>query len=220
MNKFSRKDFNGQVYKSRNNGDFIVVKYNGYRSVAIKFLATGYEAVTRSTCVRDGTVKDRLWPNVCDIGYVGVGRHEVSTKGAVTKSYKVWTSIIRRCYSPKSLEDSPTYKNCTVAKEWLCFQVFADWFESNYIEGYHIDKDILQPGVGNKVYSANTCLFVTKVENTIEAHAKHWLFKFPNGVIKQIYNLAEFCRDNNFCPTEMRRLHIGEIPSYKGFVKV
>ncbi len=78
--------------------------------------------------------------------------------------YRVWHSMLQRCYYAKYQEHYPTYKGCSVSEEWLTFSSFKDWMEDQDFEGMHLDKDILFEG--SKVYSAETCVFVAPVVNT------------------------------------------------------
>lgn len=77
--------------------------------------------------------------------------------------YRVWGDMIMRCYSAKCQERYPTYDGCTVTEEWHTFSVFKAWMEKQQWEGNQLDKDILFEG--NKVYSAETCVFVTQTVN-------------------------------------------------------
>jgi hypothetical protein len=78
--------------------------------------------------------------------------------------YRVWHNMLERCYSPKFQEKYTTYKGCSVSKEWLRFSNFKRWMEKQDWEGLQLDKDLLFEG--NKIYSAETCVFVTKAINT------------------------------------------------------
>ena len=78
--------------------------------------------------------------------------------------YRAWVGMLKRCYSPKLQEDHPTYKGCSVSEEWLRFSNFKRWMESQGWEGLQLDKDLLFSG--NKVYSSETCLFVTQTVNS------------------------------------------------------
>ena len=73
--------------------------------------------------------------------------------------YQTWKSMLDRCYSTKLQERYPTYKNCSVVDEWLTFSNFKSWMEKQDFEGKHLDKDLLFED--NKVYSADTCVFVS-----------------------------------------------------------
>jgi hypothetical protein len=79
-------------------------------------------------------------------------------------SYTTWTNMLKRCYSDNTQGWKPTYRGCRVCEEWKTFSNFKKWFDENYIAGYQIDKDILFPG--NRVYSPETCCFVTAETNT------------------------------------------------------
>ena len=79
---------------------------------------------------------------------------------------------------------SPTYKGCSVSEEWLRFSNFKRWMEKQDWDGKQLDKDILFEG--NKVYSAETCVFVTSVVNsfTSDSGAKRgeWLIGVSLGI--------------------------------------
>ena len=77
--------------------------------------------------------------------------------------YRTWSNMLERCYSSKFQERCPTYKGCSVSEEWLLFSNFRSWMERQDFEGKQLDKDLLF--AGNKVYSAGTCVFVTKAVN-------------------------------------------------------
>lgn len=78
--------------------------------------------------------------------------------------YRTWVNILSRCYSSKFQERYPTYKGCSVSKEWLTFSNFRSWMTAQDFEGMQLDKDLLLEG--NKVYSPETCVFVSKTVNT------------------------------------------------------
>lgn len=78
--------------------------------------------------------------------------------GGLDIPYKIWTSMIRRCYSDKYHKHKPSYIGCSVCEEWKYFSNFLKFFNENYKEGYVLDKDIIIQG--NKVYSPETCCFV------------------------------------------------------------
>lgn len=77
--------------------------------------------------------------------------------------YRVWTNMLKRC-TEKFQERHPTYAGCTVSDEWLTFSRFKSWMEMQNFEGLQIDKDLLI--VGNRIYSEDTCMFVTQMVNS------------------------------------------------------
>ena len=88
--------------------------------------------------------------------------------------------MLERCYSPKLHAKEPTYIGCTVCPEWHYLSNFKRWFDNNYVEGYHLDKDILVKG--NKIYSPETCCFVPKEINFLLLNNKSRRGDFPIGV--------------------------------------
>lgn len=108
-------------------------------------------------------IRKRFTPSVYGVGFLGYGKNKSSINKIAQKKYSVWKGLIRRCYS-KEARDS-TYKDCSVCTEWHNFQNFAEWYDENYIDEWHIDKDILVKG--NKIYSPETCCFVPTQINTL-----------------------------------------------------
>lgn len=79
--------------------------------------------------------------------------------------YRTWNRMLERAYSPKYHAIKPTYIGVTVCEEWRSFMAFRAWMMDQDWEGKHLDKDILVPG--NKVYSPETCVFVTPQINNL-----------------------------------------------------
>ena len=77
--------------------------------------------------------------------------------------HRAWKDMLKRCYSAKLQEVRPTYKGCSVSQEWLTFSNFRRWMEKQDWEGMQLDKDLLF--AGNKVYSKETCVFVSSSVN-------------------------------------------------------
>src|SRR5690606_37841375 len=95
------------------------------------------------------------------IGYVD-GKQKQKKVG-VCPYYQTGVDMLKRCYPAKSHERQPTYKGCSVSTEWLTFSVFKSWMEKQQWEGLQLDKDLLF--VGNRVYNADTCVFVSQTIN-------------------------------------------------------
>ena len=89
----------------------------------------------------------------------------VCKNGKNLKFYDVWTSMLSRCYSKKHQAKFPTYRGCSVCREWLSLSTFKVWFDANYRDNMALDKDILIPG--NKVYCPEACRFVPQYVNTL-----------------------------------------------------
>lgn len=207
--------YEGRIYTSNNYGDYTITRYVDRNEIYIRFIHTGYETVVSSSAVRQGNIKDRLKPHIYGVGYIGVGDY-VSRKDDIKElKYSVWLDMLKRCYDEKYIKKQPTYRGCTVVPEWHNYQVFAKWFEDNYIKGMYLDKDIIQEG--NKVYGPDTCKFVTPQENAEAASARYYKLLNPKGEIIEVYNLKKFCRENNMTPSGFYMVKSGRIKHYKGW---
>lgn len=103
-----------------------------------------------------------------------------TSTGSKNKPYTVWNDMMRRCTNEKVQEKQPTYRGCTVCDEWHDYDVFYEWFQEHYRDGYKLDKDILFQG--NKVYSPDTCVFVPNYINCLFTMTNAKRGQYPVGV--------------------------------------
>ena len=115
---------------------------------------------------------------------IGINDYEMPTSqnGTRLKSYEIWKAILTRCYGKRHSENEVAYNDCSICEEWKLFSNFKKWFDQNYIEGYHLDKDILVKN--NKVYSPQTCCFVPLEINTLMVRQSARRGSYPIGVTK------------------------------------
>lgn len=177
----ARTMFIGDVYKSNRFGSFEVIDYISNAEVLVKFFDTGY--ITKATAhnIRKGLVKDKLMPFVVGKGFCNTST--IDNNGKTLKEYRLWLSMLKRCYDDKYLNKYPTYKGCGVSDDFKNFSVFRSWCESQLIiDGYVLDKDLIVKG--NKVYSEDTCCFVPEVINLLIINNKASRGEYPVGVTK------------------------------------
>lgn len=100
---------------------------------------------------------------VCGVGFCDVKCYD---NGKLSTWYKTWASILSRGHSDREkARHNGVYKDCSVDPRWHKASRFKKWFDKHYVEGYHLDKDILVPG--NKVYGPDTCCFVPRQINLL-----------------------------------------------------
>lgn len=109
--------------------------------------------------------------------------------------YTVWTGMITRSYNKKYHQRKPTYKGCSVCKEWLTFSNFKAWIIKQDWNGKHLDKDILNQG--NKHYSPENCVFVTDEINKIFSHNIKVKGDLPIGVKRSGKKFTSCYRNNH-----------------------
>jgi len=119
----------------------------------------------------------------------------------VRKLRETYNNMIGRCYNYKHI----SYKNygakgITVCKEWIDnYKNFLEWaLSSGWKDGLRLDKDIKVKG--NKVYSPDTCLWVTPKENSRNT-SRNVKFLF-NGNLCTIKELEELTglKENKIFP--------------------
>ena len=127
---------------------------------------------------------------ICGIGINDYSGRVIIDNKAIL-SYQTWKDMIIRCYGNKK----NGYKDCKVCDEWLKFSNFKRWFDENYIEGYVLDKDIIN--FGNKEYSPKNCIFVPKDINIVFKTSKEYgIHETEYGTFSATYNhkrIGTFC---------------------------
>lgn len=105
--------------------------------------------------------------------------HEVvNGKKVPIKEYRLWRSMLSRCYSDYTEKVRPTYISVSCVDEWLSMTKFIEdvsgmiGYEKSFSDGWVLDKDILNKG--NKIYSPEKCAFVPQeVNGTLTLRSKH-----------------------------------------------
>lgn len=175
-NKRKKIDRIGEKFNI-NNEIVEIVEYFGNINCSIKFEdGTILKNVTYQN-LNLCRVKNPNKKIIFNIGFIGQGKYISTHPG-----YKIWHSMLRRCYDKKYHLIKPTYIDCTVDERWHNFQVFAEWYENNYINEFDLDKDILFNG--NMIYSPETCCFVPNEINIIFQSSKSYRGNEPIGVRK------------------------------------
>ena len=171
LNDINYKDCVGKILKSKNFGDFKIVKYNNSRNVDIQFINTGFETSSQLEHIKNGNVKDPYVASVHGVGIAGA-KYPITVNGRNTKEYDLWNSMLKRCYSDAYQKKQPTYKGCKVSNNFKSYEYFYEWCHSqigfnNDGNGnpFQLDKDLLTKG--NKVYSEYSCIFLPKEINSL-----------------------------------------------------
>lgn len=144
----------GDIYSSMNCGDFEIIDRVSKVKYTIMFINTGYVKDVLECNIRNGQIKDPFYPSIHGVGYIG-------GKMQNKDSYRMWSGFLGRCYDVNN-QRYKTYggDGVTVHKDWHNYQNFHNWWLDNYIGGYDLDKDLKVPG--NKMYSADMCMFIPK----------------------------------------------------------
>lgn len=150
---------------------YIVQEYIDRKHVVVKFIDYDYTTCTDIFSVKCGCIKFPYHPHIFN-NFFGVGKYDSKS---YMKIYKTWRDMFERVYDTRerNLNNNPSYVGIvSICDLWFNFQYFADWMynysltinQENDIE-FHIDKDILQWGATNKIYSPNTCCLIPALLN-------------------------------------------------------
>lgn len=175
-----------------------IIKYNNAVDIIIEF-QDEYKCKINTTynSFKNGCVKNPYYPDVYNVGITG-NKYPIRINGKNIKEYKVWTQMIRRCFSKKEKERQPVYKEITCCDEWLYFEKFYEWLHSQenfdkWLNGdrWALDKDILIKG--NKIYSPETCCLVPQNINCL--FNKHNIKRgdLPIGMTRYYKKIQVWC---------------------------
>ena len=181
------KDRTGEFGVSNSGERMTIIRYGNVHDIDVQFDDGTILQHKQYSNFKVGNIRNPMFPIVYGVGFMGVGDYKsCDANGKITKCYDTWNSMYTRCYSSKCHEKFPTYKGCTVCKEWHNHQVYAKWHYENYYEVGNekmtLDKDILKKG--NKVYSPETCVFVPQSINNLFTKRNNERGDCPIGVNK------------------------------------
>lgn len=139
------------------------------------------------------------------------------TKELYKRLYKVYNNMISRCYDNNHTSyKNYGAKNVTVCDRWReSFSNFLEdvdkidgWDLSKFLEGsIQLDKDKKQFNSLNKIYSRDTCTFLTKKENrALQDDVTAFYVVHPSGTIEYRKNLKPYCKSLGLNPA-----HAGEM---------
>ena len=121
---------------------------------------------------------------VCGVGVNNVEEptetRDNNGKRVVDPYYMRWVNMLKRAYDSNYSIRYPSYKDVHVCSNWLLFSNFKAWMETQDWGGKELDKDLLIPD--NKMYSPDTCLFVSQHINSIILENNVSRGEFPLGV--------------------------------------
>lgn len=187
----TRNDLVGKKFKTNQGCELEVIEYISHKNITIKFSNGHIETGIQHSAIKNGNVKNRMFPSVCGIGYEGIGKYSSKTHSLI---YDRWGSMLERCYDEKDLKRRPTYRSVEVCEKWANFQIFGEWFDENYIEGFVLDKDILSKN--NKIYSPDKCCFVPQEINSLFTKNEARRGEYPIGIGKRCQKYKVRCRVN------------------------
>lgn len=182
-----------------------IVEYNGCKDIIVEFPNDHNVRVhTNYKCFIEGVVKSPYDITVHNVGYKGYGKYNNYYEHK--HAWDTWAHMLRRCYDPKTIEQNPTYKNCSVCKEWHNFQNFADWYYMNYYtvpwkENMQLDKDIIKKH--NKIYCPENCVFAPQGINSLLINKPNSRGKYPVGCYASYDKICARCNTLN------KTVHLG-----------
>lgn len=156
----------GDSFESNSHGSCTIVEVLGngtaMEQVTVKFTKTGFVTTVKVHNLKLGQVRDLLYPVHGGVGFIGEGSYD-STHPA----FAIWRGILDRCYNEQHSSYNH-YKDTIVDTSWFNYQNFAEWYVNNYVDGYHLDKDVMN----SSTYGPDSCMFLPPSVNVAEAHLR------------------------------------------------
>lgn len=177
----------GRTFTSNNYGDFKVIRNMkcAYgtpdelkrKYYEIEFINTGYKSYVPYHTISDRSTRDFYVPKIANVGFIGdLPYGAMITDKEYLPYYKAWNDMMHRCYNPTD-RDYPLYGalGISVEERWYNFSVFWEDVKHipnydmkvQYLDLYQLDKDYLQRKIpkNKRVYSRNTCMWLSKIDN-------------------------------------------------------
>lgn len=140
-----------------------IVNYNGYGDCDILFHRTGNIVNLSYRSFSEVCAADPTQQLVFGVGKSYSETYKIRSDGKKAPQYVAWENMLMRCYYPKTSRYAAYGgKGVKVCDDWLIYENFAKWFDDNYVDGYHLDKDLLGDGT---LYSPENCCYIPQKLN-------------------------------------------------------
>ena len=194
-----------------------IIKYSNANDIFVQF-QDDYKAIVHGAYREfvNGKIKNPYFPEVYKKGIIG-NKYKTRKNNLELKEYKIWHSILQRCYDKKTKEKHQHYKDVSCCNEWLLYENFYEWLHNQpnfdkWLSGsrWAIDKDILVKG--NKIYAPETCCLVPVNVNSLFTKHDRARGDLPIGVYYVKRNNTYKAQCNNPFE-ENKRIGLGEYRS-------
>lgn len=162
-----------------------VIDYKRSNEVLIEFQDEHkYQVWVAWKNLKRGSIRNPFHISVYGIGYGGVLPDGTLPKSS-DRAYKVWKSMLERCYS--GYEKFKSYENVTVCERWHCYANFYEdlpkiknyeYWLNNPKQRISLNKDMYYVELGieteHKVYSLETVRFISSSENAKEVAQRRY----------------------------------------------
>ena len=176
------KSYLNEIYDTKNYGKAIVISEPVNSRLDVRFLQTGTVVNVRLSHLKDGAIKDVMYPRVYGVGIVG-NKYPTTVNRRTLPQYELWGSMLSRCYDPKQQLKQPSYIGYGVSENFAYYPFFYEWCNDQIgfgNPGWQLDKDLLFKG--NKLYSEYTCVFIPAVINSALTKNNAFRGDLPIGV--------------------------------------
>ena len=117
----------GQTYPTTD-GDVMVTEIIDALKVRILFLNPICEKMVQAANIRTGAIRNPMKPNVCGVGFLGVGPYVAKRDYTPNPTHQVWHDMLKRVYTRRTESQSRNYAGTSVHSHWYNFQNFAPWY--------------------------------------------------------------------------------------------
>lgn len=222
------EEIKNNVYVSNSGLEYIVEKFE-YKIkteyyYTVKFLKTGTAKIAEKRNIKKGRIADEFDKNIYNVACKGFSSSKYPILNKI--AFKRWYSMIERCYNKKSIGyKSYGNKGIEVCNRWLCFDNFLEDLTSidgfvyeKYVTGeIELDKDYKKEG--NKIYSKNTCVFLSEKENKRLQPTKQKRFMGinKNGDVFYGTNQKKFAQEHGLTARTIGKVLNNDLKTHKGW---
>lgn len=133
----------------------------------------------------------------------GVGindrKYPTTIDGVKRKEYRIWSDMLKRCYSAAYLSARPSYVGCSVSDNFKVYSYFYEWCNRQIGFGsleWSLDKDLLSTPERSRQYHEDTCVFLPNIINS--ALSKGTTGELPGTTLVQGKYQAQIYHQDRF----------------------
>lgn len=145
-------------------GEIVITDYIDYNNRVVQFIEYPFTTVTGTRQIKAKTVKNKMKPSVCGVGYIG--DESILTHPPLGREKVLWNNRMRLCYHPSG----KYFGRVTVDPQWHSRANFIAWLREQpdyqeWLNG-HLDLDRnIKATTPNPPYSPENCCLVDRSEN-------------------------------------------------------
>jgi hypothetical protein len=172
----------GEIHTTNEGYKVVIIEFFNSYNCTVQFEDGSILNNIQYNNLKLGNLKNKNHKSICGVGFLGNGEF---LRKHNRESYRLWTSMLKKCYDKEYQAKNKYCHGFLVCDEWHNFQNFTKWFnDQNYMIDNYLVQNIIDPN--NKIFEPNKCCFLPHELNSLFAKNYLKMGLYPEGVTYDI----------------------------------